>query len=154
MSAEELNDLAAALGELRPSSAVDRDRLMFEAGRAIRPTAWCWPLATIASSLAALGLGAVLLFRPAPAPITRTIYVHLEAPVPAAPVQPAPEPGPTGPPAGQAAWPDFPYYRIQEQLSRWGFDAVPPPTHAEPDQTPEPVDGLLNSFGVETAPKK
>ncbi len=71
---EEPSALEAALSSLKPgASVVDRDRVMFLAGRASAgtcsppgrrgPVAWLWPTATAASLLAAVTFGSMLLTR-------------------------------------------------------------------------------------------
>lgn len=78
-----LTDFESALAALSPArAAVDRDRLMYLAGRAAaraemraeqspRRTAWLWPSMTAGMTIAALFFGALLMFqsRSAPAPI-------------------------------------------------------------------------------------
>src|SRR5437764_371776 len=54
MSEDELNTFAAALRGLTPAAAVDRDALMFAAGRASAPRRGPWPLAAAASALVAV----------------------------------------------------------------------------------------------------
>jgi hypothetical protein len=156
MSSEDLNDLASALGQFRPTSAVNRDRLMFEAGRASMPTGWKWPLAAGVSLTIALCLGLGLLLRPTPQPIIQTVYVPVPtlAPVAPPPPQPPPEPGETTPAVAQPIWPDMPYYRLQEQLSRWGLDAVPPPPHTEALGRPQTMEALMKSFEVDNGLQK
>src|SRR5262249_30724133 len=67
-----LNARAGALAGLKPRpAALDRDALMFRAGRASAPRGWKWPLATAALSLVALGLGIALLVRPQPQVVER-----------------------------------------------------------------------------------
>ena len=155
MSPEELTDLAAALGQLRPTAAIERDRLLYEAGRAAAPAGWKWPLAAGVTSLLAVILGLVLVFRPAPAPEVR--FVRVPAPpgvTPPAPPQPSPRPPEPVQSALAPAWSDVPYYRMQEQIAHWGLDAVPPPVHGEPPPEPESVDALLKSYDVESLPPK
>jgi len=82
----ELAALEASLAALTPRpSTVDRDRLMFLAGRASGasarrrgPASWLWPLATAASLLLAAGLGTLAWLREVDQPV---------AYVPAAPTQ-------------------------------------------------------------------
>ena len=84
---EDLDDLEAALASLSPrGSRIDRDRLLFLAGRAsAEPTSgssvrrrWLWPAATAASLTAACVLGALLAVRPE-TPVRRQI-VYIEQP--------------------------------------------------------------------------
>src|SRR5262245_63231326 len=82
----DLAAVRAALGGLAPAApALDRDRLMYEAGRAARPTGRAWPLAAAAFA----GLSALLGYRvataPGPSVVERVVYL----PAPVAPQAPA-----------------------------------------------------------------
>jgi hypothetical protein len=150
MSSEELNDLPELLRRLQPSAAaLDRDRLMFQAGQAQRPAlprVWLWQLATAISSLLAVGLGLVLLLQPTPQPqgpekqdqTSQNPQEKPPSPPPSLPARP--------PESEQPDWPDSPYYRLQEQLSRWGRDAVPPPPPAAPSRRPATLEELLKDL--------
>jgi len=158
MSPENLNDLASALGQLRPIAGVDRDALMFAAGRASAPAPWQLPLAAGISSLLALSLGLVLLLRPMPPPIIQTVIVTVHDP---APIAPPPGPPPSSEPTDtvpatllQSNEPDLPYNRLQDQLFRWGLDAVPPQVHTEPSRHPESVDALLKALDEDNPSRK
>jgi len=141
-----LNEVAAALGALRPNPpALDRDRLLFRAGRASAPRPWPWQLTAAVSATAAALLAALLVFRPAPTPVERVVVVHDLAPAP-----PKPEETPAPPAAVEAApptysWPNTPYRRLEDNVLRWGLDGVPqPPPSAEgPADT---RDSLLKSL--------
>jgi hypothetical protein len=97
----ELRALEAALGTLRPSvGRLDRDRLLFEAGRRAalesrRAARWAWPAATAA--LGTLAASLLLMLAPRPAPrvvkeiVVKTIRVPVETPS-AAPEERAPAP--------------------------------------------------------------
>jgi hypothetical protein len=141
----ELTTLAAALAQMRPRPpALDRDGLMFRAGQASAPRGWKWPLATVASTLVAIGLGIALLVRPQPPIVVRTEYVEVIVP---APEMPAPESKPTPALAENPALvshevetspPMSDYQRLQDHLLRWGFDGLPPAQQTPvPQQTPE-----------------
>jgi hypothetical protein len=151
MSQDDLSRLENALRGLAPVPVqLDRDRLMFDAGRAIHPTGWKWPLATGALSVVAVVLGVCLFMRPEPRVVERIVRVYVPAqPLPApAPPTPGPDstpgeftsPGPTLP--GTSG-----YLQLQEQVLRWGLDGVPAarPT-PPPPQTPDTVEKLLKSF--------
>jgi hypothetical protein len=150
MSLDELNKLENALRGLAPVPVqMDRDRLMFDAGRAARPAGWKWPMATGIVSLIACVLGVCLMLRPEPMVIERTVYVQ----VPSKPVpEPTPRPAPTPTPLEYSSQ-DSPrpetsgYQQLQEQVLRWGLDGLPAarPT-PPPPQTPDTVDKLLKSF--------
>ncbi len=64
---KELNKLAEALAALTPRPAhLDRDGLLYEAGRrSVRPSKF-WPLATLVLGVIAFGLTVALVLRPEP----------------------------------------------------------------------------------------
>jgi hypothetical protein len=148
----ELNVLADALAHLKPRpAALDRDALMFRAGRASAPHGWKWRLTTAISTLTAVALGIALLIRPQPPVVerTNTIYVEVIHPAPDAP---RPELKPSAPPEAPAlvsheveASPRTDYERLQDHLLRWGLDGLPsaPHTQQPPRETPE---SLLHSL--------
>ena len=126
----ELSAIEAALGLLAPSkNQLDRDRLMFEAGRAAhRPASsrrWTWPAISAGLSI---GLAVALMSRPDPRVIERVVYVR-ESPSP-------PEPAPVvilsevpPPPAAAFPVPGFlgRYERLDRRLSRFDAEALPEP---------------------------
>ncbi len=140
-----LDALAEALRGLAPRAGrLDRDALMFRAGRASAPRRWAWPLATAASAATALALGVLLGARPEPTPrvVQTVVYLPAEAP-PRAPDQPAASPGGDG--TGAGSWSS--YLQGLERLARWDLDRLPPPP--EPPDEPEgppTVDALLRSL--------
>ncbi len=148
-----LNEVAAALAALRPSPpALDRDRLLFNAGRASVSRPWAWRIAAAASTALAAVLAAVLILRPAPPPVERVVYVRVEpAPQPPpkadAPPSPPPAPAESEPPAAPPLYssPSTPYTRLEDRVLRWGLDglAEPTPHLAAP---PETLDSLLKSL--------
>ena len=147
----DLSALADALAGLKPRpAALDRDTLMFRAGRASAPRGWRWPLATAVSALIALSLGVALLVRPQPRVVERIEYVRVEVPVPAppAPETPTPVPTPADAPSlvthEDEAPPRSGVRRLEYHLSRWGFDGLPPAPHAPPPK--ETPDSLLRSL--------
>ena len=132
----DLTAIEAALGSLAPSkSRINRDRLMFEAGRAsVRPsTAGRRGWVAVAASLAlvASGEGVMLARRPAPEVVERIVVVR-EPAIPPALAVPEPAPRPTG-----LAF-DFgssPHDRLAGQILRYGLDGLPPsgrPGRGEP----------------------
>jgi hypothetical protein len=138
MSQDEITRLADALRELRPTAVpLDRDRLMYEAGLACRPTGWQWPFATAVSLLATATMAVILVLRPGP----RIVNVNAPAPVL---IRPAPAPqqpmvSPTPDPASlmttaEPVWPDIPLHRLEDQVLRWGLDGLPPTPPAPPPQ--------------------
>ena len=141
-----LNEVAAALAALTPRPpALDRDRLLFRAGRASAPKPWMWRLTAAASTTLAAVLGVLLVIRTAAIPLPEIIYVRVE-PAPAPPVPAAPSiPIEAAPPAPPDSWPSTAYTRMEDQVLRWGLDglAEPAPPPAAPVET---VDSLLKSL--------
>ena len=73
-----LSAVERALAGLAPSAgALNRDALMFAAGRRSARRGWAWPAATAGSALAAAALAAILLLRPAPPAEVRTVVVEV-----------------------------------------------------------------------------
>jgi hypothetical protein len=118
---QELSDLARTLAALRPSSAgLERDPLMYEAGRAsARPRyRWLWPASTGVLTAVVACLVLALVFRPEPAPVVH--FVERPAPPPAmvevdVPLAPAIAEAPTSPS----------YWQLQEEMLRHGLDELP-----------------------------
>lgn len=139
-----LDALAGALRGLAPRGGLDRDALMFRAGRASAPRGLAWPLAAAASAAAALALGVLLWARPEPAPrvVERVVYLPAES-SPRAPDQPAPSTGGDG--TGTGSWSS--YLRMLPRVARSGFDGLPPLPEPPPDgdATPTP-DALFRSL--------
>jgi hypothetical protein len=141
-----LNEIAAALGALQPNPpALDRDRILFQAGRASAGRPWLWLATTAAATLVAAVLAGVLVFRPAPPPVVQIVYKDPPAPTPAPPPQDQAPPAPpeSEPPAPSYPWPQTPYGRLQDRVLRWGLDGLGDPPPAAP---PETVDSLLKSL--------
>jgi hypothetical protein len=138
----EVTDLESALRGLRPRADLDREALMFQAGRASAGRGWGWPVATAAALALAAGMAVLVFIRPAPPVVERIVHV----PAPAAP-QPPPDDRPSPPPsqeptattsAESAEAPgSFPYPgppSLREHVLRWGLDGLPP----VPDSAPTP----------------
>ncbi len=142
-----LNEVATALAALAPRPpALDRDRLLFHAGRASAPRPWFWRLTTAGSTALAAVLAALLLFRPAPAPVERIVYIRVEPAPPKADAPPAAAPAESEPPAVPLyPWPATPYARMEDKVLRWGLDGLAEPP-APPDAPPDTVDSLLKSL--------
>ena len=130
--------LESALRELRPpADSLDRDALMYRAGRA-SARGWVWPAATLFSTAAALVLGIALWVRPSP-PV---VYVA----VPPARNDEA-SVSPPSPPLAQdterGGWSR--YIHLQEQVLLHGLDGLPEPPKETEDE-PSSVEALLNSL--------
>jgi hypothetical protein len=138
----DLRQLEAALGSLAPRCGLDRDRVMFGAGRASAPRGWGWPAAAVASLTAAI-FGFLLLARPT----AQVVYVQVPGamPAPPKPVPPPPPPPPGSEDSPGAPTVDFTVWqpqrdavRLREHLLHWGLDGLPPPCPgpAESAETP------------------
>jgi hypothetical protein len=145
MSEQPLSALESALGRLSPVGELNRDRLMFEAGRASARGGWLWPAATGLASLAALAAGFLLIFRPAQV-VERVVIVQREVPAPVSPpVSPNEVPVTIAAPgstpvdestSGEAGQAD--YLRRRHEVLRWGVDVLPlPPPRSIP--APQPL---------------
>jgi len=141
----ELRAVEAALAGLIPAASVNRDRLLFEAGRRSAARGRAWPLATLGFAV----LSAVLaLYRPEPP--ARVVEHVTYVPVPAASssevVEKAPEPlVPERAPAVTESYVSGnEYLRQRDQVLRWGADALsaPPPAPAGPSVPLELLLGL------------
>jgi hypothetical protein len=145
-----LNDVAAALAALAPQPpALDRDRLLFHAGRASAPRPWFWRLTAAVATTAAVVLAATLFMRPVPAPVERVVYVQVMQPsVKAAPKEDVKTPSApleSEPPEPAYSWPSTPYTRLEDRLLRWGLDGLAEPS-PPPAAPPETLKSLLQSL--------
>jgi len=145
-----LNDVAVALAALVPQPpALDRDRILFNAGRASAPRPWFWRMTATTTTSCAVLLAAILLLRPAPTPVDRVVYVQVAV----QPPQPTPkEDVPTPPPPSESEpsepaypWPTTPYTRLEDRLLRWGLDGLAEPS-PPPAAPPETLKSLLQSL--------
>ncbi len=146
---EGLSPLEETLARLAPvQGGLSRDRVLFEAGRASARPGRTWPLLAAGSAVTAAVLGVLLLTRPGPQVVERTIVVRVP--------ESAPPPAPEGPPAGspvEQAEPLSPafalgqsdYLRRRQEVLRWGVDVLPsapPRSPSSPPLTP----GALRQF--------
>lgn len=131
----EMTDLEHALSALQPTKGrLDRDRLMFEAGRrsAIAPSRprWAWP--AVAASLAAVVLGQTVALgrRPEPRVVDRLVYIPRPAVAPVDVAEPVVilnrNPGAASSarldaPAGS------PFLLLSRQVERFGLEGLPDP---------------------------
>lgn len=139
----DLAALTAALGGLAPARpALDRDRLLYEAGRrSARRRPWTWPAAAGLFAVLSAGLGVRLATLPVPQP--QVVYVSR----PAAPEQP-PVASTETPPDSRAdmlaAGPRSAggYLGLRDLVVRFGADGLPAAASG-PVAAPRPVEQLL-----------
>jgi hypothetical protein len=135
-----LTEFERALAALEPAPpALDRDRLLFEAGRrSARRRGWPWPAAAAALGLLAAGLGGTLLLRPAPPVVVRVVREHTVSPVHAPDGDSEDGPAPVGRPG---------YFQLREQLLTRGLESLPTPAPA-PAEPPAPLENFLDEPGL------
>lgn len=140
----ELSGLETALRELTPRCELDREALMFAAGRASARARWAWPCLAAVSTAAAAVLAVILGSRPAPVPEVRVVYVQVPAPA-VADHPPPPAPGPDSSPApGASDWPPVAAgMRLREHLFHWGLDGLPLPAAPPSDGSSDNPASLL-----------
>jgi hypothetical protein len=132
-----LTEFERALAALEPvPPALDRDRLLFEAGRrSARRRGWPWPAAAL--GLLAAALGGTLLLRPAPPVVVRVVRVPVVSP--------------SGAPDGDSEDGPIPadrpgYFQLREHLLTRGLESLPTPAPA-PVEPPAPLENLLDEPG-------
>jgi hypothetical protein len=134
----DLTALESALREMRPKpAAMDRDTLMYYAGRATA-LSWLWPTATFLSTAVALVLSITLWIRPSPPIVYVAVPSSQNDGASASPPLPSSEDG-----AEPGAWAR--YVHIQEQVALRGLDGLPPPPSTTQEPSPD-VESLLNSL--------
>jgi hypothetical protein len=155
MSPHELKAFEDALKALAPSPpAINRDRLMYQAGKSAAPAPRGWQAATAVLSCLVVALAATSALRPPPPAQERVVYVRVHAQPPEPPPPSLPE-GPPSPEQEQAG-PSFTvsaaiepmprYRRAQENVIRWGLYGVPaPPAIPKPDEA-QSLDTMLDSL--------
>jgi hypothetical protein len=157
MSEEDLTRLADALRGLAPdTAALNRDTLMYQAGRASRPSPRAWQLLAAATTTVAVALALTLWLRPEPQG-THSILV-VEKTIPAPPQESPREPGPQQGESFVTTSPELPiepvepdnrpyHLRVQDQVLRWGLDGLPirPPAPQRPPEL-RSFENLLKSL--------
>jgi len=134
-------EMEAALGRLRPSAPrIDRDALMFRAGRAsMRRRGYVWQ--GLAAGLAVC-LGLSLAFRPA----VRGTQDLAMAPRPAEPAQTAWQ-FPTPPADAESApSPRGEYLHLRDLVLAGGIDALPDPAYTGPAERPLTIRSILDGM--------
>jgi hypothetical protein len=121
----DLDALTAALGGLAPATALNRNRLLYEAGRraAVRSRR-PWQVTAGAFAGLAIALGLRVVNSAVPEPHVRVVYVS-EPPV----EQQAPAAVASGSPLHDnpvmSSSPAAPYLRLRDQVVRFGADSLP-----------------------------
>jgi hypothetical protein len=148
----EMNALEASLGKLSPSpAALDRDQLMFQAGRASARLRWLWPAVAGTASLTAAALALVLVFRPVPVSVVeqRVVVIRQQAP-PAVPAHPETPPEPwvetSAPVEDEPPLPQAEYLRRRQEVLRWGVDMLPPLAPGGPPPAPVLTPGAIRDY--------
>jgi hypothetical protein len=146
----EVMDLESALRGLRPRADLDREVLMYQAGRAAAGRGWGWPLAT-AAALALVATLAIRLFTLAPPAVERIVLVPA-APAPQPPREsgasplPAQEPTRITPPESAETPDAFLYpspHPLRDHVLRWGLDGLPPAPELAPTPPSDSPASLL-----------
>ncbi|MGE3803114.1 MAG: hypothetical protein AB7K24_00420 [Gemmataceae bacterium] len=138
----DLNELEQALQGLRPAADLDRDRLMYEAGRSLERSGWFWRASTAAALLIAVGLLSARWFDK---PAERVVYVQVkEAPIP----KPQPKPFelpdlPEEPRAASAS--RVAYLALRQRVLKEGVDSLADPEPVPPGR-PVRLDDLLKHY--------
>ncbi|HET6427804.1 MAG TPA: hypothetical protein VFJ30_05310 [Phycisphaerae bacterium] len=134
-------ELERALASLAPAAPpLDRDRLMFQAGRAAgRRGRWFWP-STSAVAVVAVVLAVSLTVRPQPRQIERVVFVPVESGGAVSVAGPEPE-------AAEDRWADHARYAaIRNAMLAKGPDALPTsPPAAAATQRPPTLEDLLGT---------
>jgi hypothetical protein len=146
----DLAAVEAALAGLAPApGGVSRDQVLFRAGQASVRRGWGWPCATGVMTCVAAVLGVALLLRPVPQGAHSTHYVLIPAPsLESFPVAPAPTVAREDPLPPEETEEEMPrlqisYFKLQDQVLRWGVDALPRPPAPATDHQPLNLRQLL-----------
>jgi hypothetical protein len=141
----QMSELEAALRGLQPRADLNRDALMFRAGRASAQRGWGWRLAAGASAVLAGVFGLLFFFRLQSPAVERIVYL----PAPSTHPLPPPEPRMPNTPAAPMESPYTPDWLparnprpLLDHLLRWGLDGLPPAPE------PAPADSPANLLGT------
>lgn len=140
---EDLTALESALASLAPSApALNRDQLLFEAGRSAAPRRLHWPLLTTAFAGLSAVLGVQLMTRAEPATRIVEVVVHQPAPVPVPKVEVV-EPATTTPNAskwGHSFHSSSGYLSRRDRALHFGQDSLPAPSPVPAGTSDSPKD--------------
>ena len=147
----DLQNLENALRQLAPAGQLQRDQLMFQAGRASTPRrGWLWPAATAAMTVVTLTLGAALALRPPAQPAEKIVYVTVREEVPAAPPSVEPPETPATPVFTQH--PPSEYQQLKRHALRWGVENLPAPQAGAGPQESAAGPGALTTAMTKSLP--
>jgi hypothetical protein len=121
----DLTAVERALAGLAPSAGtLNRDALMFAAGRQSVRRGWAWPAVAAGSAFAAAVLAAFLLLRP---PTVQTVVVEVPQPPREEPSRPADTAAPSEEPRPPMSPPsrETDYLTLRHQVERWGDAGLP-----------------------------
>ena len=145
-----LTALEAALNALTPTpAAINRDVLLFRAGQASVKRRWLWPTTSGVLAAVAASLAIALLVRPPPDPVREVHYVQAAVPVEKRALSEASASvsDVTARDSRLSHDPSYlqQYRSMQNQLLRWGLDAVPSPHRLAIDRGTAKEGGLLRT---------
>jgi hypothetical protein len=136
---QRLSDLELALAALTPSAGhINRDRLMYAAGRRSAGRRWTWQLTCGLLTLATVWMGAAWFLRAGAPPTDRIVYVPLSvAPGSHEAMRSGPEDASTAVQTPSIATTGGVYLHMRDDVLRWGADylapkSAMPTTHRSP----------------------
>ena len=122
---KELNKVADALAALTPRPAhLDRDGLLFEAGRRSARPGRIWPLSTLGVGIVACVLAVALFVRPEPPTVVHWVQVD-RPPTEAPQANVAPAPPGNALEFDETTLPLGSYWRLQQSALRVGVEHMP-----------------------------
>jgi hypothetical protein len=139
----EVKAVEAALSALAPrTERLDRDQVMYRAGRASVRPGWTWSIAASLSLVTLTLVAGYDLLRPAPQNVERVVYVRV-----AEPVYVTPDSGSIA----QQTDADGAYLHLRDRVLSYGVDALPAPMAgaAAPMRVWSAGDGLRELKGSE-----
>jgi hypothetical protein len=143
--------LESALASLAPAPGrLDRDQMLFRAGRATSRTRLVWPCTSVALAALVAGMGMLLALRPDAAPTVRIVYVPVmeQNPTSAEPMENLSSAADYARPttdAASARLQPLSCYQLERLAQRWGLDALPDAAAAADGEDPAPARRLLDA---------
>jgi hypothetical protein len=138
----DLEGVLAALQEVRPAAArIDRDRLLFDAGRRSAKRPWAWQASTVLACLLAAGTGLAWRWSP---PDIRTVVVTVPPVSQSQPMLAHLELAP--------GLPLMPYLELRDTALRTGVPGAAPSVDFDPPERPAPRADSYLQFTSEVGP--